>query len=160
MKKKTKILGQILFWVGYPGIYLLLRNSHRTRVIIYADEKVLFVRNWLGENKFSLPGGGVKAGEASKQAAIREVMEETGINLSDNSLKLIAENILLKENGIKYFADCYSVELPQTVKTYSKHLEIIESVWLPWRQKLDTNKLSKNTNQLLHVWMSLLHLVD
>lgn len=160
MIRLPKVFGQIIFWLGYPGIFFILRNSHRTRVIIRVDEKILFVRNWLGENSFNLPGGGIKTGEESKQAAIREVEEETGLKLSANQLKLVGNNIALNEYGIKYIADCYTLELPKTVNTSSLHLEIIESVWLPFREIMDTNKLSKNANKLLHTWLAMSHLVD
>lgn len=160
MTSPPKILGQILFWLGYPGIYFILRNSHRTRVIINADKQVLFVRNWLGENKFNLPGGGIKSGESSKQSALREVEEETSLKLKPNQLKVVVMNLPVREKGINYVVDCYSVSLPAIVETYSIHIENIESVWLDWQKQLRTNKLSKNTNNLIRAWLSMRHLVD
>lgn len=155
MSKNRKYFGGIIFWISYPGIFFILRNSHRTRVIINSDEKILFVRTWLGGKKLGLPGGGIKIGENSKQAAVRELKEETGLSVRPTDLKLVGSQIVLKERGIKYFGDCYYIRLPKSLPTQSKHLEIIESVWLNWKPILDTNQLSKITNKLLHAWLAM-----
>lgn len=155
-----KQLGEIIFWVGYPVIFFLLRNSHRSRVIILAEDKVLFVRKLLGDKDLSLPGGGLKKGENSNQATVREVKEETGLDINPKSLELVKESIVLRERGIKYFSDCYQTTLKKVVNTSTKKVEIIESIWLPYREVLDTDQLSKNTNKLLHAWLEKRHLVD
>ncbi len=155
-----KIIGSLIFWITYPAIYLLLRNSHRTRVIVKSDDKILFVRTFLGDGKLSLPGGGIKKSESSTQAATRELKEETNIEVDIKDLKLVSKNVLLSEKGIKYYADCYFVNVPKPTETSSRHLEIIESIWLPWKQNIDTIELSNTTNQLLHAWMVTPYLVD
>lgn len=160
MRKSHKFFGNIFYWLAWPGIYFILSGTHRSRVIINVEDKVLFVDNWLGGNRLSLPGGGIKSGESSKQAAVREVYEETGISLDPQNLKLVAENIKASDNGIGYLVDCYSVSLPKTTTTKSRHVEIYRSTWQPWKQKINTKQLSKTTNQLLQAWLSMQHLVD
>ncbi len=155
-----KFIGIAIFWALWPGLYILLNNSRRTRVIVAVDDKVLFVHNWLGENKLSLPGGGVQKGESSKKAAVREVREETGLDLNIDELRLVAKDLTVREHGFKYQVDCYSVTVPKAVKTFSQHMEIMESVWVPWQQNIDTKYFSGNTNQLLHAWLSKRHLID
>lgn len=160
MSKIRKLLGIIIFWITYPGIYLLISKSHRTRVIICAEDEVLFVNNWLSDGKLSLPGGGIKSNEESSVAAIREVYEETGIKLKKTDLKLLEKDINVKETGIKYLVDCYSVNLPKILSTSSNHLEILESSWLPWKKVVSTNSLTKTTNQLMNIWLESQHLVN
>jgi len=160
MEKARKLTGNIIFWVIWPGLYIMLSRSHRVRVIINVGEKVLFVNNWLGDNKLSLPGGGIQPKESPKQTAIREVYEETGITLEPKDLKSVTVNMPIRQNGIKYLVDCYCVSLPKTLETHSQHIEIFQSVWLLWRNEVTTNHISKATKQLLETWLSTQHLVD
>ncbi len=149
-----KAIGTIIFWVCYPGIFFILRNSHRTRVVISVGDKVLFVKSWLGPNNLELPGGGIKSKEKPIDAAKREVLEETGLVIDSKDLKSIASNFILKEKGIKYSADLYNVNMPKIAKTSSKQLEIVESVWLPYKEVINTKKLSKNSSVILNIWIS------
>ena len=155
-----KFIGVILFWVGWPGLYLLLNNSHRSRVIISVDNEILFVMNWLGENKYSLPGGGIKKNEESINAAIREVYEETGIIINSKNIISINDKIKTRENGISYLLDLYWVKLDNKVETKSHNLEIIKTTWFKWNQKNISHSLSNNTNILIGIWLKSQHLID
>ena len=53
----------------------------RATALVIQDNKVLLVLD-RGRNHFSLPGGGVKRGEPSMAAAVRELYEETGLSAS------------------------------------------------------------------------------
>ncbi|WP_425407217.1 NUDIX hydrolase [Hwanghaeella sp.] len=52
-------------------------------VIVFRDEDVLLIRRGKPPNKgsLSLPGGGQDLGETVREAAAREVMEETGLEV-------------------------------------------------------------------------------
>lgn len=84
----AKLLG-LLYIVCRPGIYLLLHRSRRTRVVIRYKDEVLMVRSLFGEQKWGLPGGGIKRHETADQSAVRETHEETGIILDQKRLRFL-----------------------------------------------------------------------
>ena len=71
----------------------------RACAAIIRDGKIMMVRHQDGErNYWTLPGGGVIEGESLEQATIREVLEETRLNIS--VVKLLFEEPY--EYGIAY----------------------------------------------------------
>lgn len=52
-------------------------------VVIIKDNKILLTRQWEG---YSLIGGGVEKGETLEEAAVREVKEETGLDITPGKL--------------------------------------------------------------------------
>lgn len=56
-----------------------LPNNGVNIIIQNKAENYLLVRHNYKDRKWSLPGGGIKRGETSKRAIIREVLEETGL---------------------------------------------------------------------------------
>ena len=54
----------------------------RAVAIIIKDNKVLLIRRVKeGKEYFVFPGGGVEQGESDKQAVVREIKEELGLNI-------------------------------------------------------------------------------
>ena len=54
----------------------------RVRVVICRDGRFVVVRNVDGDHTWwSLPGGGLEVGETLGEAAVREVWEETGLEV-------------------------------------------------------------------------------
>jgi 8-oxo-dGTP diphosphatase len=160
MRSLRQGAGNIIFWAIYPGVYLKVSNTPRVRVIISVGDRVLFVNQWLGTTKQSLPGGGVHKNETSSQAAVREIHEELGITIVQQDLKVVTKDLSLKEAGIKYMVDCYHVTLPKTVDVTLNPLEIVKINWEPWAEMIDTKRLSTATNLLLHAWLGPQHLID
>lgn len=50
-------------------------------VFIHQDDKLLLVKQNYGRQYWSLPGGVVELGESIEQAAVREIREETGLDI-------------------------------------------------------------------------------
>lgn len=77
------VSGSILF-IAHTGRFVLLRwlggreQMHGVRVILEKGGRVVLVRHWFAPWVWTLPGGGVQAGESAERAAVREVREETG----------------------------------------------------------------------------------
>jgi mutator protein MutT len=73
--------------------------------IILDGDKILLEKrkNAPGKGKWSVPGGLVELGESTDQAVIREVKEETGLDVYEPRLVDIVDHISLDEKGtVKY----------------------------------------------------------
>ena len=74
-------------------------NNHiyksRACGLIENDGKYLFVN--MGSDYWCIPGGHIEVGEDSKNAAMREVEEETGMSVDVKNLFLVNENFFFNE---------------------------------------------------------------
>lgn len=73
--------------------------------VIVCNGKILLEkrRSEPGKGKWSVPGGLVELGESTEQAVVREVKEETGLDVENPELIDVVNNIILDENGeVKY----------------------------------------------------------
>ncbi|MEM1564298.1 MAG: NUDIX hydrolase [Candidatus Bathyarchaeia archaeon] len=73
--------------------------------IIICDGKILLEkrRGEPAKGKWSVPGGLVELGETAEEAVVREVKEETGLDVADPELIDVVDNIVRDENGeVKY----------------------------------------------------------
>lgn len=80
----------------YPEIPLIGVGA-----VVQMDNKILLVRraNEPGKGLWSIPGGLLEVGETLKEAAKREVEEETGIPVEIGELIDVIENIIRDEDG-------------------------------------------------------------
>ena len=77
-----------------------MKLNVRAGVMIIKDGKVLLHKNDNKDN-YCLPGGGVKFLESSDETVIREVKEETGMDIKIDEFVSTIENIF-EQNGIKF----------------------------------------------------------
>lgn len=82
-------------------------------------------------------GGGVLAGETTTQAAVREVKEEIGIDLTDNDL-----TYLLEYKQRNYFMDIYLVNKDADVQTLV--LDKNETINAKWVSKAELQIMIAN----------------
>lgn len=73
--------------------------------VVICDGKILLEkrRNDPGKGKWSIPGGLVELGEGTEETVIREVKEETGLDVEKPEHLDVVDNIDFDENGkVKY----------------------------------------------------------
>lgn len=88
-----------------------MRVNCAVAVVVTHARKVLFGRRSTGGGDFEwqLPGGWIEAGESPRQAARREVFEETGLELREPRFIGITNNVFSADShsiSLYYEAEC------------------------------------------------------
>jgi 8-oxo-dGTP diphosphatase len=120
--------------------------------VIISDGKVLLVRQWDG---YDFPGGGIDLGETIEEALVREVKEESGMDVVVGEI-IACENSFFKTNKGEYL---HSVLLYYTCEVVGGELSIdgIDEAekayvrdlpeWVPL-EKLDTIKFYNSVDSV------------
>lgn len=149
MKKQTKhtiaaVVGPVV--LGALKLHTRITGRERARLVVLDERgRVLLVKGFVGRG-WSLPGGGIEKGETPMRAAIRELYEETGIQVQGSDLVEIT--VLQKpEVPINYKAHIFlarvrASDLPKIM--HNTH-ELIELGWF------DTASLPEGTSELVRV---------
>lgn len=70
------------------------RPRIRVAIALYEDGKLLLVEHCKGDRKYwLLPGGGLEWGEGLRDAAYRELLEETGVEARIGHLVMVSETV-------------------------------------------------------------------
>lgn len=125
----TKTINKAIAILTKPIIRMMLSGSTRTRVILVHQDEILLVRNRLGSQKWSLPGGGVKKGEESKKAAARELLEELNIEIRVSELKKLTHGQhKMGASNLRYNYIAY-VYIATNKKIKIDKKELIDAKW-------------------------------
>lgn len=125
-------LGRQAFKINLPIIRRILNGSIRVKVLILSPDskQVLLVKNLLSQQKWTLPGGGVKREETAIQAARREIKEELGLNIDIEGLKVIDEfDYKETETGAQWRAVILSCSLDSQQPVRLNRGELIKYSW-------------------------------
>lgn len=160
MNNNTKLLGRTIYWLVLPLLFIYLRNSRRSRIIVSKANEILLIKNWIGSGLYTLPGGGIKKNEKPENGIIRELREETGICLDLKQLRVLKPVHLVTDRGHKYH--CYGFYANVEVDTkYSRHrLEIAEILWAKPKDVLGKYQLTSTSRALITTWLGNNHLID
>lgn len=100
-EKKLKAVHPDLIFENLEGLLQYLKNeappesprpiSTVGALIFHEDGKMLLVRTHKWSNHWGIPGGKIQWGESSIDALKREIMEETGLNLTDISFEMVQD---------------------------------------------------------------------
>jgi len=130
IRKIAEITGKMVFILSWPVLYLYLSSSKRTRVMVVVDNEVLVVRGWIGDGGWSLPGGGLHRNETPEISAVRELKEETGIEVNETELQLIIDDQPVRRHGMSFRIFAYVIILKSKPALSRQKLEISELTWL------------------------------
>ena len=144
-------LGRFIYWCVWPGLFILLNGSERTRAIVFCGDEILVVRGWL-DDKWSLPGGGLHRGEAIRRGCLREIREETGIALRHEQL-IFAGQVPAREHGISFVVHVYTAELKKKPTFSRQRREIAELAWVDWHT-LDDGNAHGDVLDALRAWLA------
>lgn len=124
--KYPAFLGKVVYFFGYPIFRLLIKNTNRTYVAVIFDDQLLLTKNWLGfQNKWRLPGGGVRSDESATQAAIRELLEEVGLSCTKDQLTSLTPQPV--RSSFNYNYELFAMRVASSPKIYIKNQEILAS---------------------------------
>ncbi len=116
-------------------------------VLVSDGDKVLLVaKKNHPDHHYQLPGGAVEGSESMKEAAVRELLETTGLNTDANDLEIISrewEAKIAKDYGTKNFSfKCF------LCKKYSGEAKETESAIPEWVSMSDVKKYKLVPNTL------------
>ncbi len=119
-----KIIKKPILW--YWKIFKI--KTYGVRVLIVSENQIILVKHWYN-SLLVTPGGGIKKYETPEEAAIREVKEETGIEIKQLDYLLgTYSNITESKNDTVY---CFVVELNKKIDLSKNkfNLEIANIYW-------------------------------
>lgn len=139
------LAGRLSYRVLLPVLRLYLRRTKRAYVLLVSGQSVLLAKNWFGDGKWALPGGGINRGETPKDAVRRETLEELGLELNCSDLDLIDQGRWRTDNlGHRYYIFT-SNALSKTFKVDGK--EILMAEWV----NISSLTPSTTSIEILHV---------
>lgn len=122
----------------YRKDYYVIELGPRAGIVAVKEGRVLLTRQYrflIDGSSWELPGGRVDAGETPEIAAVRECIEETGVECRD--LRTLVEYF----PGLDNFDNrttLFSSEDTRVVSAFEPtHAEVIEISWFPLRQVID-----------------------
>lgn len=103
--------------------YSLVRPNGVICLILTDEGKIVFTKQFrppLKRNTLEIPAGGIEKGETPKEAAVREIFEETGYRC-DELIEITPLRLMInRENVVEYFF------IGIGAKSFSKSIDTIE----------------------------------
>lgn len=129
MRKVYVRIGRIIYWIIWPGSWLYLRRSRRTRLLLVCNDEILAVKNWLSDGEWKLPGGGLNRHEAPAAGMARELYEETGIRLEMGTIRSLSTE-MYRLHGFRYMSHFFFALADVKPQVKVNPYEIVGFAWL------------------------------
>lgn len=110
---------------------LLAQGKLNIRVAIWIEQEESILVSEFPNGLLSLPGGRIKFDETSTDAAIRELYEETGEQLTDMKLFAIIENFFTLEQAYHEILYIYRGTIPYKTTYVGSDSDSQKLYWLP-----------------------------
>ena len=132
-----------LYRVAYRGAYQMMRvywavlrpQVHGALVAVWHDGEILLVRNSY-VRYYSLPGGYVHRGETGRDAAVRELLEETGIRAAQSDLRMALDHQHDWE-GKREHVEIFELDVPVRPTIEVDNREVILAKFFSPKQALE-----------------------
>lgn len=144
------VFSKIIFWLTWPGLWLVLRGSRRTRLLLICGDEFMVVQGWLSNGQWSLPGGGLHKNEAPLTGVLRELREETTVILPPIQVHHAYDGHN-NYQGLKFEYVAFTAILDRKPLVKAQALEIKTITWLPL--KSPGVSLTQDTAALLDWWL-------
>lgn len=145
------------YWVGRAAFRLLrplirgyLNTTKRARIVLINDKgEFLVIKRWLSDQSWQLPGGGIGKKESSQEAALRELREETGVEIEPEAISYIG-TMKHEQHGFIYTYDVFMARATkQNCKIHKKYERgTIQFKWMGV-QALENSTYSQEVKDLL-----------
>lgn len=135
MRKLWIFLGRIAGYLSWPLVWVVIRRTTRTRILLRTDNKVLVTKGWLSTGKWSLPGGGMHRGEKPVDAVLRELREETNIVLQNSEVRYIG--LKKQDKGLPFRYHIFAAQVPEELVLKKQRFEIIDVQWIDAQKLLN-----------------------
>ena len=112
-------------------------NTHGTLVTLWNNGEVLLVKNSY-VNYYSAPGGYVRGGETSRQAALRELREEVGYTATEEQLMPVYDDTRNWE-GKKDHVEIFAIDVAERPRIEIDNREVVEAGWFSKERALGLN---------------------
>lgn len=126
-----KPLNLALFYIAWPALYIYNRHTRRerTRILVVCGNEILCTVNWISSGRWALPGGGLHRGEVPVDGAVRELREETGIDVRPEQLDFLRKGPV-NEYHLPYTYHCFSLRVAAKPVVKREWYEIMRTRWV------------------------------
>ncbi len=151
MRKLWIFLGRIAGYISWPLVWIVIRQTTRTRILLNSGDKILVTKGWLSTGKWSLPGGGMHRGEKPADAVLRELREETNIELKETQLKY--QGTKKQNKGLPFSYHLFLASAPKELDVKKQRFEIVDVQWLD-RQELLNKSVEQHVREAVQAMES------
>ena len=127
-----------------------MRKEKSCGAVIVKDDRVLLVHQ--NNNLWSFPKGHMEPGETEIEAALREVKEETGLDVKIDDSKRYVFGYLIEELSIDKTVVLFLAQVEDGVDMKKQDSEIAELRWVPF----DEVEQTLNFDAWRQIWRTIL----